>query len=262
MEKYTAPLCPGAALRSVPVRRLQNGVWSEMEDVVSLEVPVEVDWSLEGKPAGSFRLWAWPENLEPLALGHAALDLAHPAMRSSRPEDCCGLRHTGQVRLLRDSGPLAFAVDLQPLPEPSRATPPVWSGERLLAAMAEFMSAPGIWDGTGCFHRMGMYDVASGRLVRRAEDIGRHNCLDRLAGFAALNGLEPAAHVLLLSARVTASLYTKARRAGFSFLVSHSAVTVAAVDMALEQDVTLVGFGRDRECRFTVFADKPGRVLR
>ncbi len=259
MEKKITLCCPEAALRPVPVCRLQDGVGSEIEDVVSPEVPIEVDWSLEGKPAGHYRLWAWPDDLEPLVLGHTLLDVAHPAMRSARPEDCCGLRHTGTVR---QTGPRAFIVDLQPLPEPSRADPPALSGEQLLQAMSEFMSAPGIWDGTGCFHRLGMYDAANRRLVRRAEDIGRHNCIDRLAGFAVMNGLDPAAHLLLLSARVTASLYTKARRAGFSFFASHSAVTAAAMDMALDQGVTLVGFGRDRERRFTVFADGPGRVLR
>ena len=59
---------------------------------------------------------------------------------------------------------------------------------------------------------------------------------------------------------MTASLFAKARRAGFTWIVSRSAVTTASVDMAREQGVTLVGFARDREERFTVFTDRAGRV--
>jgi FdhD protein len=50
-------------------------------------------------------------------------------------------------------------------------------------------------------------------------------------------------------------------RAGFRFIVSRSAVTTASVDMAASAGVTLVGFARDRERRFTVFTDAAARVL-
>ena len=96
--------------------------------------------------------------------------------------------------------------------------------------------------------------------------IGRHNCLDRLAGWACLNGIDPAETVLFVSARITSSLYAKARRAGFSFLISRSAVTSTPVEMARQQNrlhpahpVTVVGFCRPREERLTVFAGE-GRI--
>ncbi|MBZ2172571.1 formate dehydrogenase accessory sulfurtransferase FdhD [Nitratidesulfovibrio sp. SRB-5] len=265
----------GAVPRQVSVRRYKDAAWGDMDDVLSREVPVRVEWGPEpsdagaagtmGIVAGSTRLWAWPHGLADLALGHVLLDRVHPAVTGSEP-GAWGIRHAGTVTdMSRDAGDgdnLAFAVSLRAAPVAGVPQPPApMRAAVLLAAMRAFMGEEGLWDGTGCFHRAGVYDPVQGRLLRRAEDIGRHNCIDRLAGWAAREGVDLAPRLLLVSARVTASLFAKARRAGFSFVVSRSAVTTASVDMATEQGVTLVGFARDREERFTVFADAGGRVL-
>ncbi|MBG3877372.1 sufurtransferase FdhD, partial [Desulfovibrio oxamicus] len=218
-----------------------------------------------GIAAGSTRLWAWPHGLADLVLGHVLLDRVHPAVTGQEP-GAWGMRHAGTVtdmsRGAGDGDSLAFAVSLRAAPGVGVPQPPApMRAAVLLDAMRAFMGEEGLWDGTGCFHRAGVYDPVQGRLLRRAEDIGRHNCIDRLAGWAAREGVDLAPRLLLVSARVTASLFAKARRAGFSFVVSRSAVTTASVDMATEQGVTLVGFARDREERFTVFADAGGRVL-
>uniref|UniRef100_B8DLC0 Formate dehydrogenase accessory protein FdhD, putative n=1 Tax=Nitratidesulfovibrio vulgaris (strain DSM 19637 / Miyazaki F) TaxID=883 RepID=B8DLC0_NITV9 len=262
----------GAIPRQVSVRRYKDADWGDMDDVLSREVPVRVEWGPEpsdagaaGIAAGSTRLWAWPHGLADLALGHVLLDRVHPAVTGSEP-GAWGIRHAGTVTdMSRDAGDgdnLAFAVSLRAAPGAGVPQPPApMRAAVLLDAMRAFMGEEGLWDGTGCFHRAGVYDPVQGRLLRRAEDIGRHNCIDRLAGWAAREGVDLAPRLLLVSARVTASLFAKARRAGFSFVVSRSAVTTASVDMATEQGVTLVGFARDREERFTVFADAGGRVL-
>ncbi len=265
----------GAVPRQVSVRRYKDAAWGDMDDVLSREVPVRVEWGPEpadagaagtmGIVAGSTRLWAWPHGLADLVLGHVLLDRVHPAVTGSEP-GAWGIRHAGTVTdMSRDAGDgdnLAFAVSLRAAPVAGVPQPPApMRAAVLLDAMRAFMGEEGLWDGTGCFHRAGVYDPVQGRLLRRAEDIGRHNCIDRLAGWAAREGVDLAPRLLLVSARVTASLFAKARRAGFSFVVSRSAVTTASVDMATEQGVTLVGFARDREERFTVFADAGGKVL-
>ena len=117
-----------------------------------------------------------------------------------------------------------------------------------------------MWDGTGCFHRAALYDTSAGEFVARAEDIGRHNCLDRLAGAGIRQSLCLPELVLFLSCRVTASMMHKALRAGIRLVVSRSAVTGAALAAAQEAGAALVGFARDAEERFTVFTDPSGRV--
>ena len=133
--------------------------------------------------------------------------------------------------------------------------------QSLIELMERFLALAGPWDATGCFHRLALWRLdAPDQICRVAEDIGRHNCLDRLAGWLDREGLAPADFGLLLSARITASLYAKARRAGVAVLVSRAAVSSAAVDAAHADGVTLIGFCRPREGRLTVFAD-PARRL-
>lgn len=93
-------------------------------------------------------------------------------------------------------------------------------------------SCPLLWESTGCFHRAGIFDPKTRAFLRLAEDIGRHSCFDRLAGWACLNGINPTEAVLFVSARITSSPYVKACRAGFPFLISRNAVTSTPVEMA------------------------------
>lgn len=57
---------------SYSVTRWKDGRWQHIDDAVSPEEPVYVSWS-----GSSCRLWAWPDDLEPLAIGHVLLDRRH-----------------------------------------------------------------------------------------------------------------------------------------------------------------------------------------
>lgn len=252
---------------SYSVTRWKSGEWQHIDDSVSPEECVYVSW-----PGSSCRLWAWPDDLEPLCVGHALLDYLHLGPEAGPSP----YRMSGSVRAISIPPGIearhAFAVELNREGRRERDETPSISmtPKDIVRHMDAFLSLEGscplLWESTGCFHRAGMFDPRSGVFLRLAEDIGRHNCIDRLAGWACLNGIDPASTVLFVSARITSSLYAKARRAGFSFLVSRSAVTSMPVEMAREQNrrhpahpVTLLGFCRPREERFTVFAGE-GRI--
>ncbi len=234
----------------LPLFRFQGGEWRPVTDAVTEEVSLRLNWrDTAAGLAGSTLVRAWPHNLEPLALGHALLELSpsRPALPRAAFvvfDDACSCIVT--------LGPSAKSAALLP---PARLDP-----DPLLRAMRNFIDTPGMWDETGCFHRAGVFDPQKGALLGRAEDIGRHNCLDRLAGWSALGGVPLGDKVLLTSARITASMADKALRAGFRVLVSRSAVTTAAIAAADAAKATLVGFARASEDRFTVFADGPGRL--
>ena len=241
------------APRPVTIQRFAGGAFAPFDDVITLETVVALTYEGPERPAdtpvGSRNLWAWPNDTAPLALGQVLLDLL-PA------ENCL---HRKAV--VEDSGELAHHVRVGgPLPGLPPAPPTRWDGAELLEAVRAFIAAEGRWDGTGCFHRAGVYDPVAGTLLHRAEDIGRHNCLDRLAGWSVLRGVPLSDKALLVSARMTASLCAKALRAGFRIIVSRSAVTTASVEMCLRHDATLVGFARTEENRFSVFTDTPGRL--
>lgn len=240
---------------SFPVRRWKRGNWENPDETSNEEERVHILWE-----QGHCVLWAWPRRLEELALGHVLLDCLGDAAsdvpvlpRRRGSVVVVNARPGGHALRVRTESP---SDDATPGPSVHAAVAP----DTLLTSMDAFMSAPGMWDGTGCFHRAAMLHLPTGKLAALAEDISRHNCLDRLAGYGVLQGMDPAEYALLLSARITGSLYAKARRAGFSTLISRAAVTSAAWRRAIEQGVTLVGFCRPREHRLTVFADERGRI--
>ncbi len=238
----------------VRVQRWSESQWEEKDDLVSREVSVEIRF-----PGGSCRLWAWPEGLKYLAHGHAVLDCMHPGPQDGPPP--CGMN----VSVVEECGGIFNIIVHErdgcvPLSGGPAADPGHVDAANLLRYMSMLTAMPGLWEVTGCFHRAAMVDLSTGKFICVVEDIGRHNCIDRIMGLAMHKNLNPAAHALLVSARLTASLYSKARRAGFAFMASRSAVTTAALSKAVSQNVTLVGFCRPHEGRLTIFNDSLGRI--
>ena len=240
--------CRGLIHKQVP--RFRKGTWESIEDVVSDEQSLTIIWqdTLAGDH-GKATLWSWPHHLAPLALGHVLLDI--------RPQACTLARKCAVTKNAENE----YSVTLGAPRKKQISQPPQGiSGRALFRAMHAFINSEGQWDGTGCFHRAGCFDPVTGQFLFKAEDIGRHNCLDRLAGWSAMHAVPLAQTILFTSARITASLCAKALRAGFQVLVSRSAVTTASIALAEEHKVTLVGFARTDEERLTLFADPQGRI--
>lgn len=76
------------------------------------------------------------------------------------------------------------------------------------------------------------------------EDIGRHNALDRILGYAFLNNIDTCDKAVVLSGRIASEMLTKAARLGAPVVVSRSAPTCLSVDLAEQLGITLVGFAR------------------
>jgi len=97
---------------------------------------------------------------------------------------------------------------------------------------------------TGGLHASGLFDL-DGNLVVLREDVGRHNALDKILGYALQRDLLPLdRHILLVSGRVSFEIIQKALAGGISLVAAISAPSSLAVDFAQEAGQTLIGFLR------------------
>jgi FdhD protein len=101
-----------------------------------------------------------------------------------------------------------------------------------------------VFASTGGLHAAGLFTTSGEALVVR-EDVGRHNAVDKVLGWAVLNNKIPlAGTVLMVSGRASFELVQKATMAGVPILSAVSAPSSLAADLAEEQGLTLVGFLR------------------
>jgi FdhD protein len=155
-----------------------------------------------------------------------------PDSRSFYTSSSCGVCGKGALEEVR--------IGAEPVTSTARMQ------RRLLAALPERLQQPG-FSRTGGLHATGLFDHG-GELIAVREDVGRHNAMDKVVGWALLEGRLPLADsALCVSGRLSFELVQKAARAGAPFLVGVGAPTSLAVSLAESQGITLCGFARGGE---------------
>ncbi len=126
-----------------------------------------------------------------------------------------------------------------PLSDPLRIDASV-----LTALPGRLRATQPVFDETGGLHAAGLFDV-EGRLLVAREDVGRHNAVDKVVGWAARTGRLPlAGAVLLVSGRASFEIVQKALAARIPIVAAVSAPSSLAVSLAREAGIALVGFLR------------------
>jgi FdhD protein len=114
----------------------------------------------------------------------------------------------------------------------------------LLAHLPDKLRQP-TFQRTGGLHAAGLF-TANGELLTVREDVGRHNALDKVIGYALRNGMVPLhPHILCVSGRLSFELVQKAAVAGAPILVGVGAPSSLAIRLADDRGLTLAGFARD-----------------
>ncbi|MBB2909647.1 FdhD protein [Streptosporangium becharense] len=171
-----------------------------------------------------------------------------PALeRHFTTSSACGVCGSASLDALRDRCP-----SLPPGDDGLRVSPEV-----LYALPERLRRAQSVFGKTGGLHAAGLF-TPLGEAVAVREDVGRHNAVDKLVGWALMGGRLPlGGHLLMVSGRTSYEIMQKALTAGLPVVCAVSAPSSLAVDLAREFGMTLVGFLRGE--RFNLYS-APERV--
>ena len=204
-----------------------EGVISRRKDLVSMRLPSEADAE---------------RNLVRVTLNSGVRPGASSPARRFSAGSACGVCGKASIAQLRRRG----------LRRPETAT--LFDPEMLCQIPEKMRSAQAAFGRTGGVHAAALFDAA-GELIVLREDIGRHNAVDKVIGWAFLEGRMPlAGHALLVSGRGGFEIVQKALVAGIPLLASVSAPSSLAVQLARELGLTLVGFLRGQ--RFVIYSEE------
>ncbi len=254
--------------RSVPVTRVGRGIAGPTRDLAAVEEPLEV--RLHGKPfavimrtpgddralaagfllsegivqsaddIGAVEHCRHPDRPDGhnvvtvylIASAAASLDKRLEERRNILTNSSCGLCGRVTIESLR--------VRVDPLPVS-------WSMAKEVAAAlpGRLRERQHVFEGTGGLHAAGLFRV-DGECDASAEDVGRHNAVDKVIGMMLLEERLPLqTHALAVSGRASYEIVQKAWLAGIGLVCAISAPSSLAIDLAEEAGITLLGFARD-----------------
>lgn len=274
---------PDRRSERVDMWRWENGVSGRAEDWLAVEEPLEIVVAQHDDILPLLTTMRTPGNDAELAVG-----LLHAERIVRTPDDILSVTHTEDPRIPRDNRDNRVVVRLHPdcpLPDARQGRSFVSSsacgvcGRAVVADLtaelprltksqsvsADVLNSLGgrlredqsTFHRTGGIHATGLFDLA-GELILRREDIGRHNATDAVIGASLLAGNLPLdRRVVLVTGRAGYEIVQKCWVAGVTILAAIGAPSSLAVDMALEANMTLVGFLRDG--RFNVYS-APERI--
>ena len=193
--------------KTILIGRIKNGMIIEKEDEVALEHQLLI----ELKDGRKVRITCTPTHVEELILGRRYLlgDITKEEL---------GIEEESSVG----------AMELKDI----------------FRIAGEMFEHPGsLFQDTGCAHSCVL--VMDGKVIFSVEDIGRHNALDKVIGYALMHKIPISKCAVFSSGRFSGDYIQKVIDAGFKIAVSRAAVTSSAVALAKEYNITMLGFVRN-----------------
>lgn len=173
-------------------------------------------------------------NVIDVTLGPGATPPDPSAERHVYTTSSCGICGTASIEAVRKAS--AFGAPETAHPAVDLAT--------LLALPDRLRAGQAVFERTGGVHAAGLFST-DGALVCLREDVGRHNAVDKVVGWALREGRLPLRdHVLQVSGRASFELVQKCAMAGIPVMSAVSAPSSLAVELARDAGITLAGFSR------------------
>ncbi len=129
--------------------------------------------------------------------------------------------------------------------------------DKLREIFHEFQKKSDLYNQTGCIHSAAVSDGEYILVV--AEDIGRHNAVDKVIGYCILENIPLKDKILFVSGRLSSEMASKCSRWEIPIVVSRAAPTALAVDIAEKRGITMVGFMRGK--RLNIYT-RPERIIK
>jgi len=247
-------------------------------DVSAKKSQKMTDYVAEEKPLHIFlnktryvTIFCSPSNLKELAVGHL---LSEGIVKSVEEIDEIGFRGKGvcyvklkgsidlekRLKLVTHFSRVIFSACGSTSPYDSGKLPKITSNlkvkaEVILDSINRLNSIAKTFRKTGGVHAAAIYK-SNGDLVVFAEDVGRHNAVDKAIGIAALKKTDFDECFLALSGRLTGDIVLKAARTGLPLISSLAAAVDSGISVAKEANLTLVGFVRGRRMNVYSFSER------
>ena len=254
-----------------PVERLRKGAWSQDDDVLAVEEPLEIRllWEAAGQivrkpiavtmrtPGDDFELAAGFLYGEGIIAGQQdvvdvsyctdedeeqRLNIVNVTLRPGLTFDAARLERnfytTSSCGVCGKAALDALEVQGCAVLPPG----PVVTAETVCALPGTLREAQAVFERTGGLHASGLF-TPDGSLLSLREDVGRHNAFDKLVGEHVLSGQTPLAeHIVMLSGRASFELLQKALVARIPIVAAVGAPSSLAVELADSFNITLCGF--------------------
>ncbi|MGV8981419.1 formate dehydrogenase accessory sulfurtransferase FdhD [Clostridium sp.] len=238
--------------RKMNIRRINNEKLDDICDLIIEEIPLEIFVNYEFYVA----LMCTPIEIKELAIGYLFSEGILSSVNSIKSIEekyenriCIALDH----EIIMDatnvsaitSGCGNGSVHIKSLEEGS-----IKSIEHnckfaivdILKLMNEFNSKSELFRQTGGVHSCCICNDNS--LLLFSEDIGRHNALDKVVGKALMGNMDLTDKLVMTTGRISSDIIIKVAKAGIQLIVSHSAPTSLAINIAKAANITIIGFAR------------------
>ncbi|MDS3999212.1 formate dehydrogenase accessory sulfurtransferase FdhD [Staphylococcus capitis] len=236
--------------------RYENGQLFETEDFYVTEFPLTIMVNVEEFAT----IICSPTNMEELVLGFLASEgaiLKRDELKSIQIDDSKGFAHVKLTKSLGDrfeystkrmiasccgkSREFYFHNDAA-IAKTSMSKIELHP-QQILRMMTQLQSASVIFKQTGGLHNAAISD--GNTFFEHRQDIGRHNALDKLYGYCIQRHISVRDKVLIFSGRISSEILIKAAKIGVGVILSKSAPTTLAVQLAKDLNITAIGFIRD-----------------
>jgi len=250
--------------KEIQYQRYEFKKWEHFDAETIVETPVSL--TVNGKVWLSFM--CTPVCLEELGVGFLFNEGVIESMDEVENVHVCEHGDNVDVWLNRDvEQPASWrrtsgctggvtAVDLLAKPDVSFDGTSLQVGPEVIGRMVGMLfESQSLYRETGGVHTSALSDGE--RIVLSAEDIGRHNTLDKIAGLCLMQNVSPENRLLITTGRISSEMLQKSARMKAPILISRTSPSSLSIEMAERYGITLIGYARKH--RFNVYSN-PQRV--